>query len=259
MFEPAHLFTFAKRPVGRENGRFARVEHQIGKAQANAGDEDRGYGNKCDELIAGCEAGANNDTLVAAKKLLNPRQGSWVEVPCVAPDVCHVLGSTIVRSMKAMIHAGSQAQCGIAAVVVGRGQRAVAKQFLQRIRRAFHLQELGAGDATAGSNDPITRSNKRVGVMINGTRAFLQLADETVTQTGEVRLLGLTKIEIGEKAPDGDGEITDERLLDGAEPTNQTRGEPPRNAIGKNEIEAFVLAELDDKSSRAHVSASGIG
>ena len=73
-----------------------------------------------------------------------------------------------------------------------------------------------------------------------------------------MRLFCVAQIEIGEKAPDGDGEISYERLLDGAEPANQARHEPPRNAIGKNEIEAFVLAELDDQSSRAHVRASGI-
>jgi hypothetical protein len=122
MFEPAHLFTFAKRRVVRQISGFAHVEHQISKAQANPGDGDSGDGNKGDELILGCEAGADNDARVAAKKLLNPRQDSWAEVPRIAPDVRHVLDATIVRSMKAMIHTGSQAQCNVAAIVVELGQ-----------------------------------------------------------------------------------------------------------------------------------------
>ena len=73
-----------------------------------------------------------------------------------------------------------------------------------------------------------------------------------------MRLFCVAQIEVGEKAPDGDGEITYERLLDGAKPAHETGGEAPRNAIGKNEIQAFLLGEMGDKGSRAHIQASGI-
>jgi len=258
VFEPAHLFALAKSCVVREIGGFARIEYRIGKAQANAGNENRGHRNKHDELISGCEARADNDALVAAEKLLDPRQGSRVEVPCVTPDVRHALDATIVRSMKAMIHAGGQTQGGVATVTIEFGQRPVAEKFLKRIGRAFHLQQIATYNAATATDNSVAGSDQDIWVLIYRTRTLPQLSNETIAQAGEMRLFCVAQIEIGEKAPDGNGDITYERLLDGAKPAHQTRGEAPRNAIGKDEIQAFLLAEMGDNGSRAHIQASGI-
>src|SRR5262249_1030132 len=72
VFEPAHLFAFAKSGITWEIGRFARIKDGIGKAQTNACDENRGDRNKRDEFNCPCKAGANNGAFVAAEKLLNP-------------------------------------------------------------------------------------------------------------------------------------------------------------------------------------------
>src|SRR5262249_29705320 len=127
MFKPADLLTLSKRAVRRDTGRLTRVKNQIGKAQANACDEDSGDRNEGNESVSGSETGANNNPFVTAEKLIDPCQGSRINIPCVPPDVCDPFDTTIVRRVKAVIHAGSQPQRDIAAVVIGFCQGAVAE------------------------------------------------------------------------------------------------------------------------------------
>jgi hypothetical protein len=70
--------------------------------------------------------------------------------------------------------------------------------------------------------------------------ALLQFADEALVHAAEARGLGLAEIEPGEQPPQPDGRVADERLLDLAEPADEQRREPARNAVGQQEIEVLL-------------------
>src|SRR5215470_6342545 len=108
MFKPADLLALSKRAVRRHTGRSTRVKNQISKAQANASHKDSGDRNERNESVSGSETGANNNPFVTAEKPIDSCQGSRINIPCVSPDVCDPFDTTIVRRVKAVIHAGSQ-------------------------------------------------------------------------------------------------------------------------------------------------------
>ena len=65
-------------------------------------------------------------------------------------------------------------------------------------------------------------------------------------------VLASLEVEIGEEAPDPDREIAHQRLLDLAEPADELRQQPPRDAVGQQEIEVLLLENRRDPGSDCH-------
>ena len=93
------------------------------------------------------------------------------------------------------------------------------------------------------------------GIGIDRPGAVLQLAGEAVVQARELGLLRLAQVEVGEQPPEPDRQVAHERLLDLAEPAHEPGRQPPRNAVGQQEIEVFLLEDLAISDADCH----GIG
>jgi hypothetical protein len=109
----------------------------------------------------------------------------------------------------------------------------VAEQVLKPVRKTLDLEEFRAGDGAGGADDCVAGAHHHRRVGIDRPRAFLQLAREAVLHAAKCGLLRLAQVEVREEAPYGDGEIADERLFDPAEPADEPRREPARNAVGE--------------------------
>ena len=153
-----------------------------------------------------------------------------------------------MRRMEAVIHARCQPQRHIAAVAMRLDERRIAQQILQRVGKSLGLIELGAVDRAAGADDGVARADQDVGRAVDRARAVLELADEAVVQAAELGLFGFAQIEVGEQPPERDREVADERLLDLAEPADELGRQPPRNAVGEQEIDVFLLEDPQDLS-----------
>ena len=71
-------------------------------------------------------------------------------------------------------------------------------------------------------------------------------------ETAKFGVLGLAEIEIGEQPPSRDRKVANERLLDLAEPADELRRQPPRNAVGQEEINVFLLEDPKDLRPHRH-------
>src|SRR5207249_2414306 len=100
------------------------------------------------------------------------------DVPDVSPDMRHLLYAAVVGGVEAMIHAGSEAQGGVASVAVELRQIAAAEQVFQRIPGPLQLQQVGAGDRATGADDGVARADKDARIRIDRSGAFPELPGE---------------------------------------------------------------------------------
>ena len=63
----------------------------------------------------------------------------------------------------------------------------------------------------------------------------------------------LAEVEIGEQAPQEDAGRAQPRLLDPAQPTHELRQPAPRNAVGQQEIDVFLLNDAIDQGAGSHL------
>ena len=70
-------------------------------------------------------------------------------------------------------------------------------------------------------------------------------------QALESRLLGFAEVEVGEQAPQEDAGRAQPRLLDPAQPAHELRQPAPRNAVGQQEIDVFLLRRCGRSRERA--------
>ena len=160
--------------------------------------------------------------------------------------------------MKAVIHAGRQPQRDEPPISMRLHQRGIAEQIEQRIRRALDLKQFAVGDDAERADDGIGRADHDRRIGIRRTQAGLELARKTIMQALEVGLARLGKIEIGKQPPAGDREIADQGLLDLAEPAHEPGQGRPRDTIGQQEVQVFLLGQSGDQASNCHESVSGI-
>ena len=113
-------------------------------------------------------------------------------------------------------------------------------------------------DAAERADDGIARTDHDRRIGIGRTQAGLELARKTIMQALEVGLARLGKIEIGKQPPAGDREIADQGLLDLAEPAHEPGQGRPRDTIGQQEVQVFLLGQSGDQASNCHESVSGI-
>jgi hypothetical protein len=86
-----------------------------------------------------------------------------------------------------------------------------------------------------------------------------QLAGKAIVQALEAGLARLGEVEIGKQPPACNREIADLRLFDLAEPTHEPGQRRPRDAIGQEEVQVFLLRQGGDQASDCHESVSGTG
>jgi hypothetical protein len=91
-------------------------------------------------------------------------------------------------------------------------------------------------------------------IAVDGTDAVLQLAGKARVQALEARFLGLAEVEVAEQAPQEDAGRGEPRLLDPAQPTHELREPAPRNAVGQEEIDVFLLDDAIDQGAGSHLN-----
>ena len=74
----------------------------------------------------------------------------------------------------------------------------------------------------------------------------------------EFRAPRLPQIEIGEEAPEADGDVPHQRLLDLAEPAHETRQQLARNAVGQQEIDVFLRNDLKERVFHCHGTVKSV-
>ena len=128
----------------------------------------------------------------------------------------------------------------------------VAEEILQRVWKPFRLVHLGAGNFAASPDNRVAGTDQDLRAPVDRADAILEFADETIVQAIELLFLGLAEIEIGKQPPSGDRKIADKGLFDPAEPADELRRQPARNAVGQQEIDVFVLENLKNLSLDRH-------
>ena len=223
VLEPAHFLAFAERGVaGQDIGAAVfQAQQHIEKLEADAGNEHRRNQHQCDGVTGRREFRPQQGAFVLAEQLFDPAQCDRVDVPGIAGHVGHLIDAAIMRRVKAVVHARGQPQCDVTAVAVGLDQIAVAEQFLERVGEALDLIEASAGDGAGCPYDGVARAHEDFGAALDRARAVLELADEAIVHAAEFRAPRLPQIEIGEEAPEADGDVAHQRLLDLAEPAHE--------------------------------------
>jgi hypothetical protein len=94
----------------------------------------------------------------------------------------------------------------------------VGQQVFQWIPRAFHLEQIGADDQPGGPDDGVAWTGEDFRVFVDWPHPILELADKAVAQAYEILFLRFAEVEMAEKAPDADGNIANEGVLELAEP-----------------------------------------
>src|SRR4051794_865689 len=115
----------------------------------------------------------------------------------------------------------------------------VTKQVPQLIGEALYLQDAGALHRSGCPDYRIARTDQDIRVGIDRTHPVSKVPDEAVMQATEAFLTRLAQIQIGEEAPDADGQVADQRLLELAEPGEEAGCQPPGNAVGQQEIDVL--------------------
>src|SRR5208282_2223032 len=136
---------------------------------------------------------------------------------------------------------------------------AIAEQLFERIAETLGLVELGAGDRAAGADDRVAWTDEDVRPAVDRARAVLELADEAIVHAAELRLLRLPQVEVGKQPPETDRNIANDRLFDAAEPADELRGKPARDAVGEQKIDIFLLQQAQELGADRHgvVNSSG--
>ena len=116
-----------------------------------------------------------------------------------------------------------------------------------------------AGLKTVGADDAIARTDQDRRVGVGWPQAGLELARKAVVQAFETHLARFGEIEIGKQPPAGDREIADKGLFDLAEPAHEPCQRRPRNAVGQEKIQVFLLRQDRDEAFDCHESVSWIG
>ena len=175
VLEPAHLFALGEMRLARNHigAAIADVQQDIDEMQADAGDQDGGDRDQQDALATRREGGFDQRPLVLAEQPFNPLQCDRIDVPGVAGNVSHLMRFAVGRGVEAVVHAGSQAQCDVAAVSVTLDQLGVAQQVEQGIGETLGLDQLSAGNLAAGTDDAVARADKDIGIGVYRPRIFI--------------------------------------------------------------------------------------
>ena len=257
MLKPAHLLPLGevRVAVNRVGSVVAQVEQHIQKVEPDAGDQNGRDGYQRNRLACkrpAVQPGAQKGTLVLAKQFLHPLQRNRVDVPGVAGKVTHPLHRAVLRRVKAVVHAGAQAQRHKVALVPGTRVLIRTNQIGQRVGKAFGLEELPRFDAPVRADKSIYRAAHHRRVHVDGPRALLELAGKAVVHAGEAAFFRFTEVEVREVFPDGDGCVAHPGLLDFAEAPHELGQPCAWQAIGQQEVQVFLVQQIFDGLADRH-------
>ena len=98
-----------------------------------------------------------------------------------------------------------------------------------------------------------------LGAAIDRARALLQLPDEAIVHAAELGIPRVPQVEVGEEAPQADGDVPHQGLLDLAEPAHEPREQPAGNPVGEQEIEVLLLEQIQNPGPQRHGAVNSIG
>src|SRR5215467_8259135 len=203
-------------------------------------------------MAGSAECRSQNGAFVFAKQFLDPSQRDRIDVPCVAGDVGHLLHPAIMRRMESVVHAGGQSQRHVPAIAVLFDKTAVTHQIVQRVRKALDLMHGGLSDRAAGADDGVTRAYENLRARVDRPFAVLEFADEAVVHASEMRFFRFAEVQIRKKAPQCNGQIANEWLLDLAEPADELRGQSARNTVGQQKVQILLREQPQNLRSHRH-------
>jgi hypothetical protein len=230
----------------------AQVQEHVEEMQADAGHQHRGNRHQQHLVAARVEPGTDQRALVPAEQALDAPERDRVDVPGVAGEISDAGHAAVVRRVETVVHARSNAQGRVSRIAMGGHQAGIAEQVVQRVGKALGLQHLLAVEPAAGADDRVAGAGEYRRVRIDRARARLEFADEAVMQAGELRFLCLLQAQVGEAAPDPDRQRAHQRLLDLAEPAHEAGEQLPRNAVGQQEIDVFLLQDAQHRGAHRH-------
>lgn len=249
MLEPPHFFALAIGMVAVDfvGAAVAQMQQDIHRMQAHAGHQDCGHGHDQERCAIG-QTHVQHGALVFAEQLLHALESDGINVPGVAGNIGHVLQGAISRGMKAVVHAGGQAQGDERTAFENAGPRGTGRrtpeQAVQGIGKAFCLINLSVLNAAAGANDGITGGGERVWGGVNRTDAGFEFPDKTSVQGVKVCFTGFAQVQVAEKFPDGYGQFRDPWVANLAPPAHQPGQGDARDAVGEQEIQVLLLQKL---------------
>src|SRR5262249_32005026 len=149
-----------------------------------------------------------------------------------------------------------QPQRYIMAIAMALGQTLRAEQVRKTVGKSLDLQQLDAGEPAMRADDGIARTDDRMGIGIDRSRAIFQFAREAVVEALEVVVACLAEIEIGKQSPQRDRGAANNRVLDLAEPPHEAGRQPARNAIREQEVDVFLEKQAAEGRSYCHETVS---
>src|SRR5262249_20495119 len=100
------------------------------------------------------------------------------------------------------------------------------------------------------THDRIARADQHIRVGIDGAGTVLQVPDEAVVQATEPLLACVGEVQISEQAPNTDRQVADQRVLQLAGPAEESRRQPPWDAIGQEKVDVFMTSDRGNRGAQ---------
>ena len=245
--------------VDRRGAAIVHVHHDIEEVQADAGDQDRRHRHQGDEVAAG-EPGADHRPLVLAEQSLDALERDRIDVPGVAGDVGDPLDRAVMRRMEAVVHARGEPQrrrrcrrgrprpgpdrpAGRAACRESPWPAAARCPRSRRRRRRWRRTGLSApaGSASTGRAPGFSARVKQA----------CRLLKDCCRASLRSRSANSRQIAIDARATSGFSIL--------AEPADPARRQPPRDAVGQQEVDVLLVEDLQQAHGATAEARDGDG
>ena len=229
----AHLVAFPERRVAGDaiGASISEIQSHVQEVEADAGDKNCRHRHHRQRLRAVVEARLDDDPLVPTVEPLDFAQCNRIDIPCVARNIGDAADATVRWRVEAVIHARRQTQRDISSITVSFDQTAIAQQVFQPVRKTFRLKHRCAVDQPMCSDDGVAGAHEHVGCRVNRAGFRSKLSDKAVVHARKFGLPRFVQSKIGEAFPQCKRHVPDEWLFDSAEPAEEPRRQPTRNAV----------------------------
>src|SRR3974390_1834896 len=119
-----------------------------------------------------------------------------------------------MRGMEAVIHGRGKPQRHISTGPIDLGLLVAAEQIPQLVWEALDLQDFAILHCSGRPDDRIARTDHQIRISIDRARTVLEPADEAVMQAAEPCFASVAQVQIAEAAPNADGYVADQRMLE---------------------------------------------
>ena len=217
----------------------ALVQEQVQESQPDRGHQDRRHRHHGHGSPIG-QAHPHHGALILAEQRLDPAQRDGVHVPGVARDGGDPLHRAAFGAVEAMVHVRSESQGDEAAILeIGSGL-GTAEKIADRIRKPFRLEGLHALDRPEGADQTVAGAHQDAGIRIHRAYPRLQFPGEAFLEARKALVLRFAEVEVGEQAPQSDGDPCEQRVADAAQTSHRVGEQGSGNPVGQEEIQILL-------------------